>query len=80
MKSGKKKVSNSVKKEFDGEPVYNEKYLRTKIRSYEGKTNAIFHNARMPKEGSHCICLSVILIESDFKTGKNYCLQVFLIE
>ena len=26
----------------------------------------------MPKEGSHCICLSNILIESVFKIGKSY--------
>ena len=24
------------------------------------------------KEGSHCICLPVILIDSVFRTGKNY--------
>ena len=33
MKSGKK-VINSIKKEFDSEPVCNEKYLKTKIKSY----------------------------------------------
>ena len=27
----------------------------------------------MPKECSHYICLSVILIDSVFKMGKNYC-------
>ena len=32
----------------------------------------------MPKKGSHCICLSVILIESIFRTGKNCYPQVFL--
>ena len=31
----------------------------------------------MPKEGSHCICLSVILIDSVFKIDKNYYPQVF---
>ena len=31
------KVSNTIKKRFDGEPVYNEKYLRTKINSYKRK-------------------------------------------
>ena len=31
-----------------------------------------------PKEGFFlCICLSVILIDSDFKTGKNYYTQMF---
>ena len=34
----------------------------------------------MPKEGSHCICLSVILIDSVLEIGKNYYPQVFLEE
>ena len=28
------KVKNIIKKEFDSESVYNEKYLKTKIKSY----------------------------------------------
>ena len=31
------KDSNTIKKGLDIEPVYNEKYLRTKTKSYEGK-------------------------------------------
>ena len=34
----------------------------------------------MPKEDSQYICLSVILIDSVFRTGKNYYLQVLLEE
>ena len=34
----------------------------------------------MRKEDSHCIYLSVILIDSVFKMGKNYYPQVFLEE
>ena len=34
----------------------------------------------MRKEGSKFICLSVILIGSVFRTGKNYYRQVFLEE
>ena len=34
----------------------------------------------MRNEGSHCTCLSVILIESVFRMGKNYYSQVFLEE
>ena len=33
------KVSNTIKKGFDSEPVWNETYLTTKIKSYEGKIN-----------------------------------------
>ena len=34
----------------------------------------------MSKEKSHCICLSLKLIDSVFKIGKNYYLQVLLEE
>ena len=74
------KVKNSIKKEFDSEPVFNEKYLKAKIKAYNGKINTNFHNNKMPKEGSQFICLSVILIDSIFRTGKNYYPQVFLEE
>ena len=36
------KVSNSTKKGFDSEPVYHEKYLKTKVKSYEGELNVNF--------------------------------------
>ena len=28
------KVSNAIKKGYDSEPIYNKKYLRTKVKSY----------------------------------------------
>ena len=65
------KVKN-IKKEFNSEPVYNEKYLKAKIKSYNGKINTSFHNNNIPKEVSQYICLSVILINSVYGTGKSY--------
>ena len=52
-------VKNIIKKEFDSEPVYNEKYLKLKIKSYNGKISTNFHNNKIPKEGSQFICSSV---------------------
>ena len=34
----------------------------------------------IPKEGSQCICLSVILLDSVFRIGGKYYPQVFLEE
>ena len=65
---------------FSSEPVYNEKFLKTKIKSDKGKINTNFHDDKISKECSRCIFLSVILIYSIFKMGKNYYLQVFLEE
>ena len=43
------KVKNSLKKEFESKPVYNEKYLKAKIKSYNGGSNINFHNNKIPK-------------------------------
>ena len=43
-----KKVSNITKKEFDSKPVYNEKHLKTKAKSHNGKFNTTFHNSKIP--------------------------------
>ena len=59
MKLGKK-VKDSFKKEFDSEPVYNKKYLKAKMKSYNGKINTNLYNNKIPKDGLHFICLSVI--------------------
>ena len=45
-------VQNSINKEFDSEPVSNDKYLKAKIKPYNGKINTNFHNNKIPKEGS----------------------------
>ena len=55
-----KKVSNIIKKEFDNKPVYNEKYIKSKIKSYNGKINTHFHNNKIPKEGSMYLSISNI--------------------
>ena len=36
------KFYNIIKKEFESEPAYNKKYLKTEIKSYQGKINTNF--------------------------------------
>ena len=38
------KNNNITKKEFDRDPVYDDKYLKTKTESYEENLNTNFHN------------------------------------
>ena len=63
------KVSKFIKNRFGSEILYNEKYLKTKVTFYEGKINTNFHNDKMLKECCHCICVSVVLIDSLFRIG-----------
>ena len=71
------KVKHGIKKEFDSEPVYNEKYLKAKIKSYKEKIYTNFHNNKIPKEDSQFVCLSMILIDFDLEQVKNIILKYF---
>ena len=46
------KISCAIGIEFDSNrnPVQNEKYLRAKIKPYNGKVNTNFHNNKIRKE------------------------------
>ena len=74
------KFYNSIKKEFESKPAYNKKYLKTEIKSYQEKINLNFNSDKIQKQGSQCICLSVIFIDSVYRADKNYYPQVFLEE
>ena len=52
----RKEIKNSIKKEFDSEPVYNENYLIVKIKSYNEKLNTNLYNSKITTEVSQLIC------------------------
>ena len=71
------KFSADIKKEYYSEPVQNRKILKTKIKSYDDEVPD-FYNKQIPKMDSNHTCLTVISVDSAFKKGVNYYLQVFL--
>ena len=46
--------------------MYNEKYLKDKIKSYNRKINTNFHNNKIPKQSYKLIRVSLGLIDSVF--------------
>ena len=72
-------VSPDIKKEFDSEPVSNENFLKTKIKSH-GDEVTDFYNKKIPKVDSNHTCLAVISLDSVLKKDNNYYPQVFLKE
>ena len=60
------KVSSDIKKEFDGEPVYNKKCEnQNKILWCHEVTD--FYNEEIPKVDSNHICLAVLSLDSALK-------------
>ena len=49
------RVSKVIENRFDSEPLYNDKYFKTKIKSYQGIINPNFHGNKVPKDGSQYI-------------------------
>ena len=59
-----------VKKEFDSEPVYNKKNLKTKINSNGDKVTD-FYDKDIRKEDSYHACLAVISLASALKKDEK---------
>ena len=49
--------------EFDGEPAYNERFLKTKIKSH-GSEVTDFYNKKIPKADCIHTCLAIISLDS----------------
>ena len=71
-----------MKINFESKPVYGDdnKYIKTKIKTYAGSIITNFHNKKMPKEKASYKCLSIIIIESVIKANKKYYPQTVLEE
>ena len=76
------KVEKLMKIDFESKPVYgnDDKYIKTKIKTYEKSIITNFHNKKSPKEKAPCKSLSIIRIDSVIKTNKKYYPQPLLEE
>ena len=68
------KTEKLMKVDFDSKPVYadDDKYIKTKIKTYEKSIITHFHNKKMSKEKVSWKCLSIIMIDSVIKANKKY--------
>ena len=73
-----KKVEKLMRIDFESKPTYgyDDKYIKTKIKTYADITN--FHSKKIPKEKVPCKCLSVIMLDSVIESDEKYYLQIFL--
>ena len=60
---------------FHSEPVYEYKYLRTKVREFDGVIKANFLGNGVPKENMYYTCFACITIDSVMKADKNIFLK-----
>ena len=77
-----KKVEKLMRIDFESKPTYgyDDKYIKTKIKTYADIIITNFHNKKMPKEKVPCKCLSVIMLDSVIESDEKYYPQTFLEE
>ena len=78
------KKKGLIGKKFDSEPIYNDNYIKTKIKSCNNDIRTNFrdesNNRKVPKEDCSYKCLSLISLDSVIQMGKKYFPQTLLEE
>ena len=73
-------IKNKLKMKFHSEPVYEYKYLKTKVKEYDGVIKTNFLGNGIPKENMHYTCIACITIDSVMRMEKKNYPQVYLEE
>ena len=56
---------------FHTNPVYDEKYIKAKVKEFNGVVNTNFLGNEVPKEGVHYTCIACINIDVIMKMDKK---------
>ena len=77
-----KRAEQLLKREFDSKPVYgdNDKYIKTKIKIYNGSTITNNQCKKISKEKAPGNWLLIIMLDSVIKAKKKYYTQTLLQE
>ena len=73
-----KKIKKLLSAEFDNQSVYDEKYIKTKAKTFEDKVITEFTDNEIPKENTHYSSIAAICIYSATKLQKENHPQVNL--
>ena len=74
------KIKKALDIKFHGKPVYDEKYIKIKVKIFNGVVNTVFSDNKIPEESVHYLCIAVINIDSVIRIDKKNYPQVYLEE
>ena len=73
------KIKETLSIKFNS-PVYDEKYIKAKLREFNGVIKTNFLGDEVPKENKHYTCIACITIDSVMRMEKKNYPQVYLEE
>ena len=72
------KIKSLLNVKLHSQPIYDDKYINTKVKTFNNTINTLFSGNEIPKERTHYICISAICIDSILRMDKQNYSQVYL--
>ena len=72
------KIKKSLNTRFYSQPIYDDKYIKTKLKTFSSMINTLFSGNEIPKEKNHYICIAAIFTDSVLKVDKKNYPQIYL--
>ena len=72
------KIKDILNVKFHSQPIYDDKYIKTKVKTFNDMINTLFSGDEIPKERIHYICIAAICIDFVLRVDKGNYPQVYL--
>ena len=73
-------IKNKLNIKFHSQPIYENKYLKAKVREFNGNIKRNFLGNNVPEENTYYTCIACITLDSVLKINKKNYPQVYLEE
>ena len=74
------RIKEKLNIKFHSMPVYDQTYIKAKVREFDGKIKTNILGDGVPKENMHYTCIACITIDSVMRMDKKSYTQVYLEE
>ena len=59
------------------QPIYDDKYIKTNVKTFSSMINTLFSGNEIPKERNNYICITAVFIDSALRVDKRNYPQVY---
>ena len=64
-------IKDILNVKFHSQPIYDDKYIKTKVKTFNNMINTLFSGDKIPKERTHYACIAAICIDSVLRVDKS---------
>ena len=73
-----KKIKKSLNTRFHSQPIYDDKYIKTKVKTFSSMINTFFLGNEIKKGRNHYVSIAAFCIDFVFRVDKENYPQVYL--